>query len=221
MRKGLPILHSICMGIKKVVGRGNRLVTDRRIKMAGLDIQAITHRHISLRINLGECDTVVARRSATQIKIPSASIQWVARIDVKRRHPVCLGKNGVRAEHEIDTGSEIPGTALGHHSALYKYIELVQLRPVSLIGERDRAVEPPSLARIERCPAVNPTAYSYRVFLKKIYRRIRLSDHRVSNRYEQANRRGKCDLASASDALHGWGPLAKTLQQKLLFLSES
>jgi hypothetical protein len=104
---------------------------------------------------------------------------------------------------------------------LYKYIELVQLRPISLISKSDRAVEPSGLTRIERSSAVDPAAYSYTVFLEKIYRSIRLSDNWVSNRYEQANRRGKCYLASAPGAWHRWIPLAKTLQQKLLFLSKN
>jgi hypothetical protein len=83
---------------------------------------------------------------------------------------------------------------------LYKYIELVQLRPISLISKSDRTVEPPGLTGIKRRSAVDPAAYSYTVFLKKIYRSIRLSDNRIGNRYEKANRRGKRYLASTPGA---------------------
>src|SRR6185437_3883675 len=124
-------------------------------------------------------------------------MQGLTRIHIERRDAICLGKNSIRTEHEIDTGSKIPGTAFRYHRTLYKYIELVQLRPIGLISKSNGAVEPPSLARIERCSAVDPTAYSYPPFLKKIHRRkihrsVRLSDDRVSNCHEQANRRGKC-----------------------------
>jgi hypothetical protein len=83
---------------------------------------------------------------------------------------------------------------------LYKYIELVQLRPISLISKSYGAVEPSGLTRIERGSSVDPAAYSYTVFLEKIYRSIRLSDYWISNRYEKANRRGKRYLASVPGA---------------------
>src|SRR5687768_6517657 len=124
------VLHCISMGVKEIVWSWNRLVTDGCIKMAELDIQAIPDRYVSFCIRLRKRNAIVSRRRTTQVEIPVTSVQRLTSIYIECRNAVCLSKNSIRTKHEIETPAKIPRTALGHDGALYKYIELIQLKSI-------------------------------------------------------------------------------------------
>src|SRR5687768_8702906 len=166
MRKWLPIVKAVGMGVKKVVGRGHRFIPGWRIKMAGLDVEPIADRQIGFQIGLWKRNAVSAGRRTAQIQIPVPPVQRLPGIHIKWGNTESLGIDCVGAKHEIEAAAQVKSFAFGDYSALDVYIELIQLKPICPVGESNSTVI--SVGRITRiiCSAgIDPAARPYTLFL--------------------------------------------------------
>ena len=108
------------MGIKEIIGSGNGFITKWRVEMPGLDIEAVTDRHVCLQIGLRKRYAISACRFTAQIEIPIPPIRRRAGILIEGGNAESLGINSIRTEQKIETATEIPFCAFRWHGTLYK-----------------------------------------------------------------------------------------------------